>query len=135
MKFASVADHMRWIDKKLLDAINRLNKEDQIMIESTVIDKTDKAVEKINIHTELNQLAQENFTLKLDLRDSEKDCEILKAQVLALQSRIDEIEKQITEHNQMCIDLCANKTNCGFALYDRDCGNCKKDFMIEVEKS
>lgn len=59
----------------------------------------------------------------------------LEAQVLALQSKLDEIEKQITEHNQMCIDLCANKTNCGFALYDRDCGNCKKDFMIEVEKS
>jgi hypothetical protein len=59
----------------------------------------------------------------------------LEAQVLALQSKLDEIDKQITEHNQMCIDLCADKTNCGFALYDRDCGNCKKDFMIEIEKS
>lgn len=64
------------------------------MSESTVIDKTGTAVEKINLHTKLNELAQENFMLKLDLRDSEKDCEILKAKVLALQSKLDEIDKQ-----------------------------------------
>lgn len=89
------------------------------MIESTVIDKIK---------------AKKSEPWK-SLQDYIAENENLKAQVLALQSKLDEIKKQITEHNQMCIDLCADKTNCGFALYDRDCGNCKKDFMIDAGKS
>lgn len=45
----------------------------------------------------------------------------------------DQLRTQIEKHNKMCIDLCANKTNCGFSLYERDCGNCIKDFMIDSQ--
>lgn len=43
------------------------------------------------------------------------------------------LKKLIAEHNLMCVDQCGDKTNCGFKDYNRDCGNCTKDYMIEVK--
>ena len=44
----------------------------------------------------------------------------------------DRLVKLIEDHNQICVDACDNKARCGYQNYDRDCGNCTKDWMIEI---
>lgn len=37
----------------------------------------------------------------------------------------------IVDHNDECERICGDKSACGYANYNRNCGNCAKDWMIE----
>ena len=46
--------------------------------------------------------------------------------------RIKALESLIHAHNEMCVIMCDDKKDCGFASYDRDCGKCHKDYIIDA---
>ena len=50
-------------------------------------------------------------------------------------NRIEELEKKITEHNDECVRSCNDKKRCGFVGYKSDCGNCTKDWMIDISET
>jgi hypothetical protein len=54
--------------------------------------------------------------------------------------KIEMLEKEIvriimivSEHNKICVDLCNDRKDCGYAIYKRDCPNCHKDNMIDMQ--
>lgn len=49
-----------------------------------------------------------------------------------LQDKLKKYESLIKTHNAQCIEMCGDKTRCGFKNYNRDCGDCYKDYVIEI---
>jgi len=49
--------------------------------------------------------------------------------------KLDRLEKKIADHNIECIRSCNDKRNCGYERHtdaSSDCGNCTKDWMIDI---
>jgi hypothetical protein len=56
-------------------------------------------------------------------------------QIEVAQGFSDELERVralIVEHNEECVRICGDKSKCGYANYDRRCGDCAKYWMIEM---
>ena len=43
------------------------------------------------------------------------------------------LNKLIIDHNLECDRLCDDKKSCGYEKYQRDCGNCTKDWIIDTK--
>jgi len=89
----------------------------------------------------------DNAKMRESLTACENECVALKSRIAHLEShvvtdnsktlvnaldRIKALESLIHAHNEMCVIMCNDKKDCGFAPYDRDCGNCHKDYIIDA---
>lgn len=49
-----------------------------------------------------------------------------------LRARVKVLEDAISQHNAEMDSMCANKSLCGYAPYNRSCPHCPTDYKIEV---